>query len=116
MLSHLTNEHFSQLPASLSAEVVTALRQELGFEGVIITDSLQMRAITDHYSSDQAAVMALQAGADMLLIPNDLQKAYDGVLKAVQDKALTEERITESVVRVLAAKYRLGLMEQEVAQ
>lgn len=116
MLSHLTNENLSELPASLSAEVVSALRQELGFDGIIITDSLQMRAVTDLYSSDQAAVMALCAGVDMLLMPNDLQKAYDGVLKAVQDGALTEDRITESTVRILAAKYRLGLMERETVQ
>lgn len=116
MMAHLVNENLSPLPASLSPETVAVLRQELGFDGIIITDSLQMGAITARYSSDTAAVMALQAGVDMLLMPNDLQKAYDGVQKALQDGTLTEERITESVVRILAAKYRFGLLKQETAQ
>lgn len=116
MLSHQITPALSDLPASLSGEVVTLLRQELGFEGIVITDSLQMGAITGEYSSDTAAVMALQAGADMLLMPNDLQKAYDGVAKAVEEGILTEARITESVVRILAAKYRFGLMGQVDAQ
>lgn len=110
MLSHLSNQNLSALPASLSVEVVRYLRQELEFGGVIITDSLQMGAITDHYTAGEAAVLALWAGADMLLMPEDLQAAYDGVLQAVQNGTLTEERITESVVRILTAKYRHGLM------
>ena len=111
MLSHLTNENLSANPASLSVEVGAYLRQELKFEGIVITDSLQMGAIVDHYQSGEAAVMALWAGADMLLMPNDLQKAYDAVHTAVEAGALTQERITESVVRILAAKYRFGILQ-----
>ena len=116
MLSHLTNENLSENPASLSVEVGAYLRQELKFEGIVITDSLQMGAIVDHYQSGEAAVMALWAGADMLLMPNDLQKAYDAVHTAVEAGALTEERITESVERIIATKYRFGMIREETAQ
>lgn len=111
MMSHLTNTNLSELPSSLSPEVIGYLRDELGFEGVIITDSLQMGAILNYYTSAQAAVMALTAGADMLLMPNDLQTAFDGIVTALTDGTLTEERIDESVLRILTVKYRFGIME-----
>ena len=111
MVSHLTNENLSEHPSSLSPEVMTLLREELGFNGIIITDSLQMGAILNHYTSAQAAVMAIAAGADMLLMPNDLETAYNGILAALQDGTITEERINESVLRILETKYRFGIME-----
>ena len=111
MVGHLTNENLSALPASLSPEIIGCLREELGFRGIVITDSLQMGAIVNHYTSSQAAVMALQAGADMLLMPNDLATAYAGIEAAVADGTLTEERINESVLRILATKYQFGIME-----
>ena len=113
MLSHLTNPHLSALPASMSLEVVAYLRNELKFDGVIITDSHQMGAITDHYLPGEAAVLSLWAGVDMILMPTDLQAAFDGVKQAVTDGTLTEERITESVVRILTVKYRFGIMETQ---
>jgi len=111
MVSHLTNENLSEHPCSLSPEVMKLLREELGFNGIIITDSLQMGAILNYYTSAQAAVMAITAGADMLLMPNDLQTAYDGILAAMQEGTITEERINESVLRILETKYRFGMME-----
>lgn len=111
MLSHLTNENLSSLPASLSPEVVNFLRQELGFEGVIITDSLQMKAITGYYGADRAAVLALQAGADMLLMPNDVEKAYNGITAALESGELTWEQIDASVLRILTTKYEYGIMK-----
>ena len=111
MLSHLTNESLSSLPASLSPEVVTFLRQELGFEGIIITDSLQMKAIIGHYGADRAAVLALQAGVDMLLMPNDVQKAYNGITAALESGELTWEQIDQSVLRILTAKYAFGILK-----
>jgi beta-N-acetylhexosaminidase len=111
MLSHLTNPYLSTRPASMSLEVVAYLRQELNFDGVIITDSQQMGAITDHYPAGEAAVLSLWAGADMILMPQDLQAAFDGVRQAVADGTLTEERITESVIRILTVKYRFGIMD-----
>lgn len=111
MLSHLTNSNLSSMPASMSVEVVAYLRNELKFDGVIITDSHQMGAITDHYLPGEAAVLALWAGADMILMPTDLQAAFDSVKQAVTDGTLTEERITESVIRILTVKYRFGIMD-----
>lgn len=110
MISHLTNENLSALPASLSPEVANFLRQDLGFEGIIITDSLQMKAITAHYGADRAAVMALQAGADMLLMPNSVEKAFGGITAALEEGTLTWEQIDAKVLRILTAKYEYGIM------
>lgn len=111
MISHLTNENLSSLPCSLSEEVMTALRQELGYEGIIITDSLQMGAIVDNYTSAQAAVLAVCAGADMLLMPNDMNVAFEAIVAAMDEGFITESRIDESVMRILTAKYQFGIME-----
>lgn len=111
MVSHLTNENLSSLPASLSPEVMSFLRQELGFEGVIITDSLQMKAITGYYGADRAAVLALQAGADMLLMPNSVEKAFGGITAALESGELTWEQIDAKVLRILTAKYEYGIMK-----
>ena len=111
MVSHLTNENLSAQPASLSPEVVSSLRQELGFNGIVITDSLQMKAIIGHYGADKAAVLALQAGADMLLMPNSVEKAYDGITAALEAGDLTRERIDESVLRILTVKFEMGIMK-----
>ena len=92
-------------PSSLSKTIVTEkLRNELGFSGVIITDALNMGAVSKVYSPEEAAVRALEAGCDMLLMPADYKKACDGVLQAVESGRLTEERIDESVLRILRAK------------
>lgn len=94
-------------PAPLSAKVVQdLLRDTLHYEGIIITDSLAMGAITERYSSAEAAVAALAAGCDIPLMPEDFKAAYQGVLDAVADGTLTEERIDESVTRILTAKQK----------
>ena len=110
MVSHLTNANLSDLPSDLSAQVMTYLREELGFQGLIVTDSHQMGAITDYYESGEAAVLALQAGADMVLMPQDLQAAFDGVQAALEDGTLTQARIDESVMRILAVKFSFGII------
>lgn len=102
----------SDLPATFSRTLITdVLRDELGFAGVVVTDSLAMGAITETYTPGEAAVLALQAGADLLLMPAGLAQAYDGVLAAVEDGRLTEERIDESVARILALKQQAGLLQ-----
>ncbi|MCM1233135.1 MAG: beta-N-acetylhexosaminidase [Ruminococcus flavefaciens] len=107
MVSHITVASEEAVPSSLSKTIMTdILRGELGFEGVIITDALNMSAITEYYTTEEAAVMALQGGADMLLMPEDFNKAYDAVLAAVEDGAITEERIDESLRRIYRVKYR----------
>lgn len=101
-----------ETPASLSEEMITEiLRKEMGFEGIIITDAMDMGAITAHYSCGEAAVQALEAGADMILIPENLQEAYEAVLQAVRDGRISEERIQESVSRILDCKKRLLFTE-----
>ena len=111
MMSHLTNENLSPLPSSLSPDTVWLLRNELGFEGIIITDSLKMGAIVHNYTAADAAVKAILAGCDMLLMPNSLEVAYDGLVSAVLDGTLTEARIDESVLRILTVKYEMGIMQ-----
>lgn len=97
-------------PASLSRTMLTdILRGELHYQGLIITDSLSMKAITDRCTAGQAAVQALCAGADLLLMPADLPQAYDAVLAAVQDGTLPQARLDESVRRILQCKQALGL-------
>lgn len=107
MIGHLTAPKITEedVPATLSYEIVTKLlREEMGFDGIVITDSMSMQAITEKYSSGIAAVKAIQAGADIVLMPQNLQDAVNGILSAVREGTLTEERIDESVLRILQAK------------
>lgn len=111
LVSHMTNENLDDVPCSLSTKVITdLLRKELGYDGIVITDGLDMGAITDPYSNGDAAIMAVQAGVDMLLCPPSISDAYDALSKAVADGEITEERIDESVMRILSAKLEYGLM------
>lgn len=93
------------MPASLSGTLVTdLLRNEMGYTGVIITDAMNMKAISEYYGSGQAAVMALKAGCDMILMPEDFQEAYEAVLAAVQDGTISEERINDALRRIYRIK------------
>lgn len=97
-----------KLPATLSHLMLTdKLRGELGFKGVIITDAMGMKAVSDRYASGESAVMTLQAGADIVLMPENLPEAFEAVLSAVEDGTLPESRIDESVRRILALKLSL---------
>lgn len=109
MVSHITVTEADEdaVPATLSKTIMTdVLRNELDFQGVIITDALNMGAITEYYTAEEAAVKALIAGADMLLMPEDFYTAYDAVLAAVQDGTITEERINESLDRIYRVKFK----------
>lgn len=93
-------------PCVFSGKVVTdILRDELGFGGVIISDSLSVKAISDYYGADEAAVMALKAGCDMLYLPEDFEKAYNGILQAVREGTISEERINDALLRIYRIKY-----------
>lgn len=96
------------LPATLSKRVLTdLLRNELGFQGIIITDDMEMGAIANRYGTGEAAVKAIEAGADMILVCHTLEKQKDAILavqKAVENGRITEERIDESVKRILELK------------
>lgn len=99
------------MPASLSRQMLTGLlREEMGYTGLIVTDSLSMGAITSRYSSGQAAIRALQAGADLLLMPASLEEAYEAVLEAVKDGTIAESRLDESVRRILECKERYNVI------
>ncbi|MCR4650395.1 MAG: glycoside hydrolase family 3 protein [Lachnospiraceae bacterium] len=110
MVGHMTVPQITQdnvLPASLSKEIITdLLREKYQYEGVVITDALNMAAVSDYYSADEAAIKALKAGADMILMPEDFVLAYEGVLKAVDEGVISEQRINDSLARVYRIKYR----------
>ena len=114
MVSHLSIPEVvgDETPCDLSSKIVSEiLRNKLGFTGVIITDSHQMASITDQYSSGEAAVKALQAGVDMILMPQDLQAAFDGVKAALSSGTLTQERLDESVLRILQVKAEYNILQ-----
>ena len=105
MVGHIIVPSIDELPATLSEKIIQGeLRNGLGYDGVVITDSLAMGAITNNYSSADAAVMAVKAGNDILLMPDNFAEAVTGIENAVQSGELTEERINESVKRILDLK------------
>ena len=111
MLGHADVESLTgdKTSAVLSKVIVTdILRGELGFDGVIVTDALNMKAISEYFTSEQAAVMALKAGCDMIMMPEDFLQAYAGVLNAVSEGTISEERINDSLRRI----YRIKLAEE----
>ena len=95
----------NSIPTTLSPVMLTEkLRGELGFDGVIVTDGLEMASIRGKYPPAKSAVKAVQAGADMLLAPFAYEVAFDAVVAAVEDGTISEARIDESVRRILALK------------
>ncbi|MFI5207186.1 MAG: glycoside hydrolase family 3 protein [Gemmatimonadales bacterium] len=103
------------MPATLSASVLdTLLRRDLGFHGLVVTDALNMGAIVSRFGPAQAAVRALEAGADVLLYPVDPHQAIEAVLAAVQRGEISEARIDSSVTRVIDAKRRAGLFRRRL--
>ncbi len=111
MMAHIRFSGLDERPASLSPVLVDGLlRSDLGFTGVVLTDDLTMKAITDHYSIGEAAVMAIEAGCDLVLVCHDVANVYlvrDALLAAVRTGRLSETRIDTSVKRILQAKRRL---------
>lgn len=94
-------------PCSLSAVIIRdILRNTLGYKGVVMTDMLKSDAITANHSSAGAAIAAIQAGADVLVEPADYREAYEGVLQAIADGTITQERIHESLYRIYRVKYK----------
>ncbi|MET0650602.1 MAG: glycoside hydrolase family 3 N-terminal domain-containing protein, partial [Pyrinomonadaceae bacterium] len=104
------------LPGTLSPVVTTKLlRGDLGFDGLVVTDALDMSGLTIYFKQDEAGVRAVLAGADMLLKPAEPDAILRGLVEAVKAGRLTEKRIEESARRILAAKYDLGLARERVA-
>jgi len=102
------------IPATVSPVIGGILRNDLKFSGLIVTDALSMSGLTIYFNQDEAAVRALEAGADLLLKPADNDAAFRGVREAVRSGRITEKRIEESARRILAAKYDLGLVKQRI--
>jgi beta-N-acetylhexosaminidase len=101
-----------ELPGTLNPKITTdILRKDLNFKGIVTTDSMEMGAITKNYPNGQSAVMAIKAGADVVLFPPNVDKAIEAIEAAVKSGEITEERINESVRRLLTAKYKIGLVQ-----
>ena len=114
MMSHVSSPNVTDdnTPASLSKKMITEiLRGELGYDGIVITDAMNMGAITEYYTAADASVRALQAGADMILMPESFEEAYIGITEAVQSGKITEERINESLRRIYRVKYASQVAE-----
>lgn len=100
----------SEDPATLSRPILTGiLREELGYDGVVVTDSLGMEGVRTKYGDDRVPVLALLAGVDQLLNPPNLSVAWNAVLEAVRGGEISEARVDESILRILRLKSRLGL-------
>lgn len=102
------------MPTTLSPVMHEILRKDLNFDGLIVTDAMSMSGLTIYFTQEEASVRALEAGADLLLKPADVDAAFRGVHEAVKKGRLTEQRIDQSVRKVLAAKYDLGLVQQRI--
>lgn len=112
MVGHLIVPDIDEVPATLSYKIATGiLRDELKFEGVAITDSFEMESIADNYSVDDAVVMSVKAGMDMILQPKDMASAVNSIEQAVADGEPSEDRIDESVRRILTLKESRGLLK-----
>ncbi len=112
LISHLVlTELEEDTPSSLSYKVVTELlRNSLGYDGLVITDSFQMNSIADNYEQGEAAVLAIQAGCDMILMPKEYEACYQAVLDAVQEGRLSETQIDEACRHILTAKVKRGIL------
>jgi beta-N-acetylhexosaminidase len=102
------------MPTTLSPVMHAILRNDLHFDGLIVTDAMSMSGLTIYFTQEEASVRALEAGADQLLKPADPDAVFRGVLAAVKSGRLTEQRIEQSARRILAAKYDLGLAQQKI--
>ena len=107
-------EEKSTMPATMSPVMGNILKKDLKFSGLIVTDALSMSGLTIYFTQEEAAVRALEAGADMLLKPADVDASFRGVVNAVKRGRITEQRVEESARKILAAKYDLGLVEQRM--
>ncbi|HEU5229842.1 MAG TPA: glycoside hydrolase family 3 N-terminal domain-containing protein, partial [Ktedonobacteraceae bacterium] len=104
----------STVPSSLSSKIVQGiLRDELGFQGVIMTDSLTMEGVTDYYTPAQAAALAIEAGSDLLMgarSPSEVAAMIEGIKQAISSGAISQQHIDDSVRRILLMKYAMGLL------
>ncbi|MGE5422807.1 MAG: glycoside hydrolase family 3 protein [Ignavibacteriales bacterium] len=111
MVSHISvpNVIGNNTPSTLSKVMITdILRNQMGYDGIIITDAMNMGAIVNNYSNKEAVIQAIEAGADMVLMPQNFEEAYQGVLDAIADGTISEQRINESLERILRVKLNMN--------
>ncbi len=116
MTAHMVMPGISSapLPATLNPEIISGiLREDFGFEGLIMTDALDMGAISQNYTSAQAAILAIKAGVDILLIPDNQPKAFSGLLENVNNHDISVDRINESLTRILKVKLNRNIILTE---
>jgi len=116
MTAHMTVPALEpkEIPATVSSRILTGLlREELGFRGLVVTDAMDMLGLAKQFSMGEASVRALEAGADVLLMPPDPEVAIRAVLAAVEKGRLSRMRIDQSALRVLEAKIRVGLTKKK---
>lgn len=114
MVGHISTPEITgdNLPASMSKYMITdLLREKMGYKGIVITDAMNMGAIVQKYSSAEAAVKSLQAGADIILMPENFKAAYKGVVKAMKDGTLSEECVDEALRRILYVKFQMQIAD-----
>lgn len=112
-ISKKTGEEIA-VPATLSYKVLTELmREEMGYEGVITTDAMNMNAIADHFGPVDAAIRAVKAGTDIVLMPVGLEEVATGLLSSVKNGEISEDRIEASVKRILTLKIKRGVIKEE---
>jgi beta-glucosidase-like glycosyl hydrolase len=118
MIAHLSFpaiENSPNVPASLSGKIVDGiLKEQLGFSGLIVTDALNMAGITKHFSTKEVALMCVNAGIDLILMPQGEEATITAIEKAVKKGDISEERIDYSVMKILETKSRLGLNENKL--
>lgn len=117
MTAHLSVPAFEpkQIPATVSKNILTGLlRDEIGFKGLVVTDAMDMQGVTSLFNSGEAAARAVEAGADVILMPPDPEAAIRGIAAAVKSGRISEKRITESAARILAAKEKTGLFHSRI--
>ncbi len=113
MVAHVVarNVTNSNLPATLSREIITdKLKNELGFDGIVITDAMEMGAISKYYNIADSVVLAVNAGVDIILMPADFDAAYNALIAAVQNGVVSQATIDDSVRRILTVKEKHGLL------
>ena len=115
MTAHIAVPEISgeTIPATVSEPMLTGLlRSDLGFDGIVFTDAMDMAPINRLFPRGEAAVRAVLAGADVILMPRDVKQAIDALVEAIEEGRLTEARLDESVGRLLRLKEDLGLAEE----
>lgn len=113
VISKKTGEEIS-LPATLSHRILTGLiREEMNYDGLIVTDAMNMGAITEHYGTVDAAIMSVKAGTDIVLMPVGLEASRAGLLEAIASGEIKEKRIDASVKRILSLKIKRGIFKEE---